>query len=310
MSHPVPRLTVVVLGAVAVIAAAGSARAQAWLPPAHSGAITFVIEEVDHVGRMHDDGRRAADGKFVNVGFDAEADYSVTDRFSLSTTLPFIASRYTDANPPPPFLPFAAVDACRCWSGAFADLGITSRYNAVNRGDAFMLTPFVSIGVPSHAYDYVGEAVPGRRLKELRLGAAAGQRLDWMLFGLSVQAGYQYSVVERSLGVPNNRSNGTVQGSMAFRRGLSTSGIINWQRTHGGLRFPVEVADAGIPERLTEFHRMLRDNYLHAGGSVSYSRGPWQLSAEALLTARGSNSHDVHVFSIAVARSFEIGTPQ
>jgi len=294
-------------GAAAIIASARPVRAQAWLLPERTGAITFVVEEVDHVGRMHDDGTREAVGKFVNLGFDAELDYSLTDRFSLSTTLPFVASRYTDSNPPPPFLPFAAVDACRCWTGAFADFGITSRYNVVNRGDAFVLTPFVSVGLPSHAYDYVGDAVPGRRLKELRLGAAAGQRLDWMLNGLSVQAGYQYTMVGRVLDVPNNRSNGSVQASIAFPRGLSISAVFNWQRTYGGLRFPVDVRDAGIPGRLTEFHRMLRDNYLHAGGAVSYSRGPWQISAEALVTARGSNSHDIHVFSLAVSRLLEIG---
>ena len=297
----------VAAGAAVVIWSARPALAQAWLLPQHTGAITFVVEEVDHVGRMHDDGTREAVGKFVNVGFDAELDYSLTDRFSVSTTLPYIASRYTDPNPPPPFLPFAAVDACRCWSGALADVGITSRYNLVNGGQEFMLTPFVSVGVPSHAYDYVGEAVPGRRLKELRFGAAAGQRLDRILSGLSLQAGYQYTIVGRVLDVPNNRSNGFIQASIAFPRGLSAGAIVNWQRTHGGLRFPVDVRDAGISERLTEFHRMLRDNYLHAGGSISYSRGPWQVSAEALVTARGSNSHDVHIFAIAIGRLFEIG---
>src|SRR5262249_1537210 len=161
-----------------------------------------------------------------------------------------------------PFITFTAVDACRCWSGAFADFGLTSRVNVVNRGDAFMLTPFVSIGIPSHAYEYVGDAVPGRGLKELRLGASAGPRLDRMMNGLSVQATYQYSVVERVLNVPNNRSNGSLQASKAFQSGFSISGIANWQRTHGGLRLPVDVRDAGIPERHTEFHRMLRDNYL------------------------------------------------
>jgi len=293
--------------ATAIIGSAHPVCAQAWLLPGRTGAVTFVVEEVDHVGRMTDDGARLATGKFVNVGFDAEVDYSLTDRVSLSTTLPFIASRYTDSKLPSNVFPFVAADACRCWSGGFADFGVTSRVNVVNRGDVFMLTPFVSISLPSHAYDYVGEAVPGRRLKELRLGTTAGQRLDWMLNGLSVQAGYQYSVVERTLNVPNNRSNGSVQASMAFRGGFSASGIVNWQRTHGGLRFPVDVLGAGIPERLSEFHRMLRDNYLHAGGSVSYSRGPWQISAAALVTARGSNSHDIHVFSVAVGRLFEIG---
>jgi hypothetical protein len=60
------------------------------------------------------------------------------------------------------------------------------------------------------------------------------------------------------------------------------------------------------PERLTEFHRMLRDNYLHTGAGMSVSTGAWDISASFLLTARGSNSHDIHVFSVTAGRSFEI----
>jgi hypothetical protein len=255
---------------------------------------------------MFDDGTRAPVGKAVNVGVDVELDYAFTNRWSISTSLPYIISKFTDPNPPPSFLPFSAVDACRCWRSEFADFGFTTRYNIINVNRAFMLTPVVSVGLPSHAYDYVGEAVVGRRLKELRLGADAGQRLDGLFPGLSVQAGYAYTIVGRVLNVPNNRSDGSVRTAFTFASGFSTSAIFNWQRTHGGLRFPGDVNVPEIPERLTEFHRMLRDNYLHAGGGLSYSRGAWDVSGSVLFTARGSNSHDVRVFSVTVGRTFQI----
>jgi hypothetical protein len=267
----------------------------------------LVLQEIDHAGRMLDDGTRAPVGKAINYAIDPEVDYAFTDRLSISTSLPFIFSKYTDPNPPPPFLPFPPVDACRCWQAAFADFGGTVRYNVVNVGRNFMVTPFVSAGVPSHAYDYSGEAVVGRRLKELNLGAEAGQRLDRWLAGLSVEAGYQYTIVGRDLDVPNNRSSGRVIPALAFPNGFSSRAIFAWQRTHGGLRFPSDVNVPEIPERLTEFHRMLRDNYLHVGGGVAYARGAWDVSASVLVTARGSNSHDIHVFSVTVGRSFEAG---
>jgi hypothetical protein len=168
-----------------------------------------------------------------------------------------------------------------------------------------MVTPFVAVGLPSHAYEYSGEAVVGRRLKELKVGVESGQRLDVIHPGLSVQASYLYTMVPRVLDIPNNRSNGSLEGAWAFRR-VSLRGILAWQRTHGGLRFPAEVNVPGAPERLTEFHRMLRDNYLHAGAGLSFSRGAWDVSASVLATARGSNSHDIHVFSLTIGRLFEI----
>ncbi len=284
------------------------AMAQAWVLPGRTGAVTFVVQEIDHVGRMRNDGSRAAVGKAVNVGFDLEFDYAFTDRVSISTSLPYIVSKFTDPNPPPPFVPFAAVDACRCWRSEFADVGFTARYNLVNVDRVFMLTPSVSVGVPSHDYDYVGEAVVGRRLKELRFGVDAGQRLEGLMSVL-VQTGYRYTIVEQVLGIPNNRSNGSVQAGFALPSGLSTRAIFSWQRTHGGLRFPAEVNVPGSPERLTEYHRLLRDNYLHTGGGLWYSRGPWDISGSVLFTARGSNSHDVRVYSVTVGRLFEIGTP-
>lgn len=302
------RLFVFLLTVITVaVASITPVAAQAWVPPARTGGVTLVLQEIDHVGRMQDDGTRAPVGKAINYAVDVEVDYAFTDRLSISTSLPFIFSKYTDPNPPPPFLPFPPVDACRCWQTAFADFGGTVRYNAVNMDRTFMMTPFVSVGVPSHGYDYAGEAVVGRRLRELMFGVEAGQRLDRWLTGLSVQAGYRYTVVPRVLDVPNNRSNGDVITALAFPNGFSARGILAWQRTHGGLRFPYEVVVPEIPELLTEFHRMLRDNYLHAGGGVAYARGAWDVSASVLVTARGSNSHDIHVFSVTVGRSFDAG---
>jgi hypothetical protein len=81
---------------------------------------------------------------------------------------------------------------------------------------------------------------------------------------------------------------------------------VSWQRTHGGLRFPAEVQP--FPERWTEFHRLLRDNYLQAGAGVGYAWRDWDLSASYLRVVRGTNSHDVHVFTVTLGRQFEIGS--
>jgi len=59
----------------------------------------------------------------------------------------------------------------------FARLGITTRYNlAGGAGGAFALTPSVSLGTPSHDYNFRGESALGRDLTEVRIGLDAGRR--------------------------------------------------------------------------------------------------------------------------------------
>lgn len=294
---------------IAAMSQARTVMAQAWVLPERTGAVTFVWQRIDHAGRMRNDGTRAPVGQALNFGVDVELDYAFTDRWSVSTSLPFVMSKFTDPNPPPAFLPFGAVDACRCWQNEFADFGLITRYNLINVNRTFMVTPFAGVTLPSHAYEYAGEAVVGKRLKEFRVGTFVGQGFDRPFNGVSVEAGYGYSFVERVLDVPNNRSNGSMMVGFALPRGWSTRFITLWQRTHGGLRFPVEVNVPALPERLTEFHRMLRDNSLRIGAGVTYSRGGWDFSTSMLFTARGSNAHDIHVFSVTAGRLFEFGRP-
>lgn len=298
-------LTVGLPALVALVASARPVAAQqAWGLPAGVGSVTFVSQTIDHVGRLTDDGSRLAVGQFTDVGLDVDVDYAFTDRWSISVGFPYIFTKYR-GGVPPAFLPYLPVDSCQCWHSGWQDVAFTTRYNLINLNRVFVLTPSVSVGVPSHDYDYVGEAVIGRRLKEVRIAADVGQRLDAILPGLSVQGQYSYGVVERVLDIPNNRSNASAEGAFSFTRHLSARGILRWQRTHGGLRFPFEVE--GFPDRIVEFHRMLRDNYFQAGGGMSYSWRHWDLSASYLVTASGTNSHDVNVLTVDLGWLFEVG---
>ena len=85
-----------------VVASVRPAAAQAWVLPARTGGVTLVLQEIDHVGRMQNDGTRREVAKAVNFAFDVELDYAFTDRFSMSTTLPYVLSRFTDEPRPGP----------------------------------------------------------------------------------------------------------------------------------------------------------------------------------------------------------------
>jgi hypothetical protein len=239
-----------------------------------------------------------------------EGEYAFTDRVSASLGLPWISARYLGPGSTP--FNFLPVDHCFCWHGGWQDLGLTARYNLVN--GTLAVTPSVSAGLPSHDYNYRGEAVVGRHLTELRLAVDVGRRLDAISRRLSVQGRYSYAFVEKVLDVPNNRSNASVEGGFLLSRKLSIRGLASWQRTHGGLRagslppsvFPVP-GDITTPELIAQHDRLLRDNNWHAGGGVSYSLARMDLFASYISFVGGTDTHAGHAFTTGISWPFELG---
>jgi len=305
-------LLVVVGTLIGLCGAARSAAGQAWVPSAGTGSVTFAVQRIDHTGHRVTDGTLFANGQSVNVSLYFGIDYALTDRWMVSAALPYVFGKYLDPQPPPPFIPFLPVDACRCWNSSAQDFDVTVHYNVVN--GAFALTPSISAGVPSHDYAYRGEAVVGRRLRELRLAIDAGQRLDLISDRLSVSGQYAYAVVERVLDIPNNRSNATLGVSMQVASKLSTRGLLSWQRTHGGLRagspppaaltLPGEVNTA---ERLEQHDRLLRDNSLRLGASATYQLPRLEVFASYLSFVQGTDTHAGRAITIGISWPFELG---
>ena len=171
---------------------------------------------------------------------------------SLAAGLPYVFAKYTAPRPPPPPIPILPWDQCHCWQSGWQDWGFTARYNVVTADHgAFVLTPSVSVGLPSHAYEFRGEAVLGRHLKEVRIAMDAGLRLDRISRNLSVQGRYSYAFVERVIGIPNNRSNANVEGAYLLLKGkLAARGFALWQRTPRRTAFRITTAcDSCFPWR-------------------------------------------------------------
>ena len=234
VAHPARVITALAFVALLMLPAR-PVLAQAWVPPAGAGSITFAFQAIDNTGHRLDDGSLDPGAKSTDVGLYFEGEYALTDRFSVAAGIPYIFARFRGPEPTPLDLP---VDSCRCWHSGWQDFGFTARYNLVN--GAFALTPSVAYGVPSHAYNYEGEAVVGRRLQEVRVAVDAGRRLDGISPKLSVQGRYSYAFVEKVLDVPNNRSNAALTGSFQMTRRFSLRGTALWQHTHGGLRVPTD----------------------------------------------------------------------
>jgi hypothetical protein len=227
------RLPATGLGLLLLVVPARQALAQAWLPTKGEGAIGLTFGDYGFNGHFDSQGRRIPYGGTHGLSLAGDLTYGVTDRFAITASLPYVASKFTGTFPPG--VPLGPLDVDRKYHGDFQDFRGELRYMALT-GD-LALTPFVGFNLPSHNYEVVGEAVPGKRTKELYLGVAAGRSLEPLLEKAYVQARYFFSFVEKV--VPNlgqlNRSNIDLELGYAATRRLTVRAFSAWQIGHGGL---------------------------------------------------------------------------
>jgi hypothetical protein len=280
-----------------VLAVSGvSAHAQAWVPPARIGLVSVVYQTINNTNHRLTDGSLYDGYDSVSRGVLFGIHYAFTDPGSVSVAVPYLGSKYT--GPEPSFFGLA-VDDCFCWNHGWQDFGFTARYNLANA--AFALTPSVSVGVPTHNYDYFGEAVLGRNLNEIRIQVDAGQRLDAISDRLSVSGRYSYAIVEEVLDLPNNRSNVAIDADFLATRKLVTRAGVSWQRSHGGLRSNEVVTE----EQYSQYDRLIKDNNFHITGGVSYSLPKVDVFASYVHYAAGTDTHVGHAVTAGLSIPFE-----
>jgi hypothetical protein len=298
----------------AFVSHTGSVFAQASVPPRGLGSVSFSYQKINHTGHIYTDGSTDDGGRSVNHNLYIEGEYGITDRFAVSLGLPFVFSKFTDNRPLPPNFPFPLLpsDECHCWKSGFQDFNFIARYNTFGYPhSALAVTPFVSIGVPSHSYEFRGEAVLGRDLRELRFGMDATLRIDAISENLYLQGQYSYAFVERVLNIRNDRSNVRIEGDYLFaRKKMTLSGLVTGQRTHGGLSVGSNpVADPGefnTSDRKNQRDRLLRDNNWRAGIGASYSFQRMDVRADFTKVIGGSDTHILGAVTFGVSFPFEL----
>src|SRR5688572_2660537 len=110
-----------------------AAHAQAWVPPAGIGVVSFVYQDINNTNHRLTDGSLFDGYDSVSRGVLVNLDYAVSDRLSFSVGIPYIGSKYT--GPEPSFFGLA-LDDCFCWNHGWQDLGVTVRYNLANEAFA------------------------------------------------------------------------------------------------------------------------------------------------------------------------------
>jgi hypothetical protein len=263
---------------------------------------------VDNLGHLYTDGFFAARGQSVTMSVDLELEYGITDRLSATFEVPYVLAKYTGSLPSFSGLPR---DNCRCWHSALQDFTLAARYRLGD--DRWAVTPLVRYVRPSHDYEYRGEAVVGRDLRETQLGVNTGVKLGF-LPKASVQAGYTYAFVEKVLDIKLDRSNAFVDIGYVLTRRLYVHANGLWQRTHGGLRagsltgnpFPLP-GELGPPgsERFRQRDRILRVNNWKVGGGLAYSLGPADVFASITNVVQGTDSHRSQAYTVGATWYFD-----
>ena len=289
------RARLVVLAVAVSAALSSSAFAQAWVPPANIGFVTVAYQQIINTGHRLDDGSFLPGFESASRSMLVNFDYAVSDRFSFSVGLPYVAAKYEG---PEPSVFGLDIDECRCWNHGWQDVSATARYNI--RNDAFALTPSVSFGIPSHEYASRGEAAVGRNLREISFALDAGRRLDAISDKLSVSGRYSYAMVEKVDDVSNNRSNFGLEVAVRATRKTSARGTLTWQRSHGGLR-STEFGE----ENFLLFDRILKDNSFHIGGGVAYSLPRADLFVSYTHYVSGTDTHAGRAITTGFSVPFE-----
>ena len=283
------------------------AGAQAFTPPRGVGSVSLAWQYVDNLGHLFSDGFFAARGQSVTTSADLELEYGITDRLAATLEVPYVFAKYTGTVPAPSNLPR---DNCRCWHSALQDFSLTARYRFGD--ERWAVTPLARYVLPSHDYEYKGEAVVGRDLREAQVGINGATKLAF-LPGASIQAGYTYAFVEKVLDIKLDRSNAFVDLGYGLTRRLYVHVNGLWQHTHGGLRagsltgnpFPLP-GELGPPgsERFAQRDRILRVNNWKVGGGVAYSLGPADVFAAITNVVQGTDSHRSQAYTVGVTWYF------
>ena len=302
-----------VAGALLGVAAAFPSRAgaQAFTAPDGIGAVTLAWQYIDNTGHRYTDGYFNARGQSASSSLALDVEYAITDRLSASVGIPYVFAKYTGGLPPNSGLP---VDMCQCWHSAFADFSASARYRFGS--ETWAITPVARFGQPSHDYPYRGEAVVGRGLSELQLGAFAAWRLVDLLPKATVQAGYTYAFVERAIDDINvNRSNVFADVGYAASRRLYVRAAWLWLHTHGGLQagsttgnpYPLP-GEINTPERRAEGNRLQKVKYMQLVGGLAWNAGPVDVFATYAKYVWGRDAHNGYAITAGV--SWYFGLPQ
>lgn len=257
------------------------AAAQAFVPAAGEGSVSASYQFTATSGQLGIFGRVFPDLPLDRTQTHAliwHVEYGLSDRIAVHASLPYMNVRYEGPFPHDVGLQGQPSDIDDgTYHGSFQDFYFGTRFNVV-QSPRFALTPFVEVIIPSHHYESLGQAVVGRDLRALVMGAALGGFADDLLPGLYFQTRLSYAVVQEAVAIrPNRTGIDSAVGYFVSPR-LGIQFVQTFLMTHDGIDFrsPSEVFALHKGGEVTLAHilnhdRLIRTNALNVGGGVTFA---------------------------------------
>jgi len=284
---------------------------QAFIPTAGDGTVSASFQSIRSSPQLDSTG---AKGVPQGENWDTQAliwhvEYGLTNRIAVHASLPFMMTRYEGP------LPHSDYDD-GTYHSAFQDFYFGVRYGVV-QSPGFALAPFVEVVIPSHRYDSISQASPGRDVRVLLVGTAVGGFLDGILPGLYYQTRISYGIAQDVVDIRPNRTG--IDSAVGYfvnpRFGIQF--VQTFQYAHNGMWFtfnPDFRADITGGGEVTEDHwinhdRLLRARVLAFGGGMTYALNESVgLFATATTAAWGrSLPRPERAFTVGVNWSFQTG---
>ena len=187
-----------------------------------------------------------------------ELDYGITNKWALTASLPVVMSRYKGT-----FVENLKLDD-GTFQGGVQDFNLGIRYMSLI--SPLVVTPSLSVVIPSHNYETHGHASRGKGLKELHLGLYLGKLLDFVSDNLYAHAVYQFVYTEKD-SLRANRTNLALTLGYFVSSAMSITINMAYLKTHEGVDWSTTSPDA--PN--WHFHdRFSKASHLRIAGSVSF----------------------------------------
>jgi hypothetical protein len=281
---------------------------QAWLAPKGEGSVSVLYQY--GIERLHAfaDGRTKDRGHTYLSGVLTDVDFSVTDKLAVRISLPYIAGKYVGVNGHTLVRgrPDTAVALDNgSFHGTLQDFRFDVRYNLSRR--ALNVVPFVQTTLPSHDYPTLAHAAVGLNLREYRLGANIGRRLNPMLPNAFIQGRYAFGFSQEVADIARKRSYGEVQLGYFLTRRVSVQGALVWTYSHNGNEHDYNL----FPDNLTDeewrnHDRISRAKLLDVGANAAYALNrSTSIVVGAGHSVTGANTHlRAMVVTVGIVKAF------
>ncbi len=210
--------------------------------------------------------------------------YQVSDRWTLSASLPWIKKRHRGALPHNPTLDlteFPEADQSLIDDGNYhsdwEDLYVSASFDAY-QGERWSVSPFLSLGVPTNDYPFYAHAAVGRNIWHVPVGAAFQFKPYFSDFSFSGDIAYVFT--EKSLGV--NIDHWLVNLDLAYylTPAFAPKVFVSAKHSTKGLSFPDDFDVTALNDENWYYHdRTIKHNFINAG--VGFD---WLLNDKTILS--------------------------